>query len=735
MRLSQFLPRHSKIKHPTALVTLLALLLPIVTWAQTTSEATPPNVVLFLADDLGYGDISFEGNQALETPGIDRIAREGLRFTRFYQSAGACAPTRASLLTGRDHLTTGVWGVHWGRDFMHRDEHTLGNLFQRAGYRTGAFGKWHNGKTWAYYSWNRGFDVGVHPRLYDYYDAQVLFNNKIVRVAGPVPNVLGDQATKFIRKNQDRPFFCYLPFLSIHGSHNCPDDLFQKFKAQGFSDHVARVLGMTEQMDKNVQRVLETLDELRLADNTIVIFMVDDGPSGAPDHQLKRRMNAEESAERAALWGYHLKGTKATIWEGGVKSPCYVRWPRKIKAGRQVDTIAGVLDIYPTLADMCDIAFPPDQKTLDGKSLYPLIKGEDTSELLANRTYFDNTNLYLIEEDQFDRSAPRLRDISVQHQAYKLVRKDNYLNGRDTVTYFLHNVIDDPQETENLATAQPELTDSLKRSVNRWYQNITASGRTFQPAVYWVGHWEERSSPINADGVSQVYGDLERTGPGKFYFTNWASPGDGLSYQLHVADSGDYQVELLISPSDSSSQATMKVFTEYDTIVGSVDKKPATSLFNQALTLPSGKQVLTILLEDTLSPSSGLTQLKGIVLHRVAQESDQVLVNAGITLSIGDSLIAKSTLAQETVDFLFRLGRPVYPLVQHENFTITPFADNPEVIHSVKYFIDFELVKVTSSPDHRFRHSFKDKGQYTINAEFSDTKGVKNSSRILVEVI
>ena len=140
-------------------LTLFILLLPAIGSIASCNQPKEnrPNVILFLIDDFGYGEIGFEGNKVVLTPGIDRIANEGTRFTRFYQSAGACAPTRAALLTGRDYLSTGVWGVHWGRDFMYLDEHTLGNLFQSAGYKTGAFGKWHSGKTWAYYSWNRGF--------------------------------------------------------------------------------------------------------------------------------------------------------------------------------------------------------------------------------------------------------------------------------------------------------------------------------------------------------------------------------------------------------------------------------------------------------------------------------------------------------------------------------------------------------------------------------------------------
>jgi len=161
-----------------------------------------PNVILFLIDDFGYADISYEGNTQIKTPSIDQIAENGAHFTNFYQSGAACAPTRASLLTGRYHFETGVWGVHAGRDFIHRDETTIADVIRRAGYTTGAFGKWHSGKTWPYFSWNRGFDVGVHSKLYQYFDTQMIYNNKLINVDGPITDIIGEQMVRFIQGNR-----------------------------------------------------------------------------------------------------------------------------------------------------------------------------------------------------------------------------------------------------------------------------------------------------------------------------------------------------------------------------------------------------------------------------------------------------------------------------------------------------------------------------------------------------
>ena len=208
-------------------VYLLILILSILFSAcnSVENEETRINILLFLIDDYGYGDISFEGNTQIKTPNIDRIAKNGIRFDRFYQSSGACAPTRASLLTGRYYLETGVWGVHRGRDFLKRDELTIANVLQDNGYATGAFGKWHNGKTLPYFSWNRGFDVGVHPVLYQHFNTRMLYNNKLVNVEGPVTTRMTDRVIRFIESNREQPFFCYVPYEAIHLPWQCPDKI------------------------------------------------------------------------------------------------------------------------------------------------------------------------------------------------------------------------------------------------------------------------------------------------------------------------------------------------------------------------------------------------------------------------------------------------------------------------------------------------------------------------------
>lgn len=479
--------------------------------------ATPPNVVLFLIDDFGYGDISFEGNTQIRTPNMDRIAQNGAQFSRFYQGAGACAPTRASLLTGRYHLETGVWGVHAGRDFLLRDEVTLADVLSRAGYATGAFGKWHSGKTNAYFSWNRGFDTGVHPKLYQYFDTDVLYNNKLVHIDGPVTDVVGREVQRFIRTNQQQPFFCYVPFQSIHEPFNCPDDVFHRYKAQGYSDHVARLYGMIKVLDNNIGAILNTIDSLRLTENTVILFMSDDGPSPGVDlSYANRRMNEAEKEERSRAWGKVHRGSKAQIWEGGQITPFYIQWKGHIRPGKVYDELAGVIDIFPTVLDLCGLTWPADAQPVAGRSLWPLLQGQKVPGW-EERMYFDNGNFYRIPREQIDFAYPQMHYLSVHYKNYKLVRTDPRLFGGDALTYELFDLAKDSLETHNLWEEEPEMGQKLRRALDDWYAGILQRGRAFGQAVYEVGNWNEQhlfSAISSATGTPAPEGKAGKTGTG-----------------------------------------------------------------------------------------------------------------------------------------------------------------------------------------------------------------------------
>ncbi|HET9279591.1 MAG TPA: sulfatase-like hydrolase/transferase, partial [Flavitalea sp.] len=490
-----------------------------------------PNLIVLLVDDFGYGDISYEGNTQIKTPNIDRIAKEGVRFTRFYQSGAACAPTRAAILTGRYALSAGVWDVHYGRDFLRRDEQTIADAFKEAGYTTGAFGKWHNGKTNSYFSWNRGFDVGLHPKLYQYFDNDAIFNNKLVHYDGPVTDLVGDEVIKFIETHKDQPFFAYVPFQDIHEPFNCPPRLFEKYKAKGYSDHVARLYGMIEAVDDNVGKILDAVNRLELQKETLVVFLGDDGPSPGVDLSYNnRRMNQVEQAERSRAWSRQLRGEKGSLWEGGVITPCYMSWPGHIQPGRDIHQIAGIIDLYPTLLDAFGITTTHQTLPVDGRSLWPLLKGETIPDW-DKRFYFDNSNFYQIPIEAIDLESPQIHYLSVQHQQYKMVRQDGRLyGGRDPVKYYLFDLKTDPEEKQDISGQHPEMTQLLKDTLNNWFAGILRSGRAFYQAEYPVGDWQERETPINLDAMSEITGSLRRKSLS--LIEGWDRPGNSLKYPI-----------------------------------------------------------------------------------------------------------------------------------------------------------------------------------------------------------
>ncbi|HJZ53688.1 MAG TPA: arylsulfatase, partial [Gemmataceae bacterium] len=328
-----------------------------------------PNVVVVLADDQGWGDLSIHGNTNLNTPNIDSLARDGALFERFYVCP-VCSPTRAEFLTGRYHPRGGVWNVSTGGERLNLDEKTIADAFQAAGYATGCFGKWHNGTQYPYHPNGRGFAeyYGFTSGHWgEYFNPPLDHNGKPVTGNGYIADDLTDHATAFIEANKQRPFFCYLAFNTPHSPMQVPDRFYDKFKdvelklradAAQKEDigHTRAALAMCENIDWNVGRVLAKLDALKLAGDTVVLYFSDNGPNGW-------------------RWNGGMKGRKGSTDEGGVRSPQLVRWPGHIKPGTKVSPIAGAIDLLPTLAELCGVK-RVGEKPLDGTSLAPLLLGK-----------------------------------------------------------------------------------------------------------------------------------------------------------------------------------------------------------------------------------------------------------------------------------------------------------------------------------------------------------------------
>ena len=687
-----------------------------------------PNFIVFLIDDFGYADISYEGNTQIKTPAIDRIAENGAHFTRFYQSGAACAPTRSSLLTGRYHLETGVWGVHSGRDFIHRDETTVADILKNAGYVTGAFGKWHSGKTWSYFSWNRGFDVGVHSRLYQYFDTQVIYNNKLINVDGPITDVIGDQAIRFIRENKDNPFFAYIPFQSIHEPYNCPPEIFRKYKNEGYSDHVARLYGMIEVMDDNIGRILDTVDQFGLMDNTVILFLSDDGPSPGYDLSYSnRRMNDVEKAERTRAWSRELRGGKGSIWEGGSITPFYIRWDGKITPGMELEDLSGVIDIFPTVLDMAGIKIPENHLAVHGKSLWPLLQGKERDDT-EERRYYDNTNFYLIQRHEINMEKHQMHHIALHYRNYKLIRADNTLyGGPDSVYYLLYDLAVDPYEKNNIFNENHEIVSLLVPEIENWYQNILEGGRAFQQAVFEIGNWEETITPINLDAVSELKGSVNRSDQSAFRYDHWITPGSAMSFEIDITERGAYQVELGYSCDSSSLGSSFHVYTRYDTATLQINDPSSSS--SDTLFLPPGRQILTIELVSLGDGPTGVNAMSRLLVHRIPEKKDVgVLRNTGMDLYTSDENHRHFFFSSATADFMFgsRQGEP-FEVRAGETVTIRPLAENEEQIARIRLFIGFDLVETLSKPPYTFTINPAKSGNYTVNMEFKSRSGITNS--------
>ncbi len=338
---------------------ILILFLPLLFLActQDNDEPNPPNILLILSDDQGWGDVGYNGNQLLETPNLDHLAATGVVFNRFYVNP-VCAPSRAAILTGKYAFRTGVVGVSGGYENLDSEEITMGDIFQQAGYRTGIFGKWHNGRAHSQKPNQQGFDEFLgfcSGGIGNYFDPNLEWNGKEAQTKGYIADILTDSAMHFITGayQMGTPFFCYLPYNTPHTPIQITDSLFDKYKDKGLNAATAGIYGMIDNLDWNVGRLISHLDQLGIRGNTLVVFLSDNGP-------IKGRYNGE------------LKGYKGSLHEGGVRVPCVMNLPGRLEPAK-IERLAAHVDLLPTFLQFADIDYTIES---DGCSLWPLIKGK-----------------------------------------------------------------------------------------------------------------------------------------------------------------------------------------------------------------------------------------------------------------------------------------------------------------------------------------------------------------------
>ena len=490
---------------------------------------TRPNVLLIITDDQGYSDVGFNGNPHVRTPVLDEFAAEATVFDRFYASP-VCSPTRASLMTGRHAFRTGVIDTQEGMSILPPAETTVAEVLQAAGYQTGMFGKWHLGDNAPARPIDQGFDQslthvgGMIGAPYSPLDANsyfdpVLHENGIEKTfEGYCVDVFTDAAIDFIHDSGEDPFFVFFAPNTPHHPLTVEERYAEPYREAGLSEETARYYGMLTNLDDNFGRLLSTLEELGEAENTLIIFVGDNGTSS---------LHRQED-----LWESGLRGRKTYVYENGIRVPMVVRLPGGAQAGVRLQERGTIEDIMPSILDACGLSTEAD---LDGLSLVPLIRGEE-SELPDRSLYY-----------QFHRGVlpDRYRNIAVISETYKLVqpvgRGVEAFPG-EGMRFELYNLEEDPFEQENIAGQHPDIVARLKAAYDAWFDDVTATG--FEPVPTWIG----------AEGQGRV--QLSRQ--------DWRGGGlfDGAlgTYQIDVRSAGWYRVtcrwsELL----QSTHPATLKI--------------------------------------------------------------------------------------------------------------------------------------------------------------------------------
>jgi arylsulfatase A-like enzyme len=461
-------------------------------WAQ--AKIKRPNVLLIVTDDQGHGDLGSHGNPVIKTPRLDKLAKQSVRMTNFYV-APVCSPTRASLLTGRYNYRTGVVDTFVGRSMMHPGELTIAEILRALGYRTGIFGKWHLGDNYPLRAIDQGFlealmlkggGIGQPsdpPGGESYFNPILQHNGKAVKKDGYCSDIFTDAAVDFIAKNKDSPFFCYLAFNCPHTPLEVPKKYYDLYKDRikldqfpkiGFPiegkvnlDDVAKIYGMITNIDDNVGRLLAKLDELGVANDTIVIFLTDNGPQ-------QPRYNSG------------MRGRKGTVFEGGTRVPFFVRWPAKLTGDREIDRIAAHIDVAPTVVAACGGAMPQD-RAIDGKNLMPLWLGEPVN--------WPDRSLFF----QWHRGdVPELyRACAVRTQRWRLAQPDGVAEKAkfDPTKWLLFDIQKDPYEMKNVAADNPDVVAQLKKRYEAWFKDVEST-RHFAPPRIAIGSDKENPTTL-----------------------------------------------------------------------------------------------------------------------------------------------------------------------------------------------------------------------------------------------
>lgn len=511
------------------------------TFAEKKALAERPNIVLIVADDLGIADLSFYNNPHVDTPNLDKLAKNSVTFSDFSVTP-VCATTRASLLTGKNAYKVGVSGVHGGRDYLSLEHKLIPEILQKAGYKTGMWGKWHNGKSAGYLPFQRGFDQSYQARLYRHADSEGWLNGVHINHNDWVSKVITDYAINFVNEHKQQPFFAYLSYLAPHSPWLAPETYINKYIKKGLTTPTAKLYGMIEQMDAEIGRFIDHLEKTQQLKNTIILFMSDNGPTkGSEKHGL---MTPLEWQKRNAL---NLRGAKARQWQNGVRSPLFIYAKGRLEP-TSINRFVNVTDIAPTIADMAGTQF---NDHIDGYSVLPILKGNRNAHI--DRVSLIPTHGVVLEQDNFNQWTPippenknninwSKQRIALRNENFKLIMNPVKVPKAPKPSkegYTLIDIKNDSNELFNVINQYPMVAKTMKQQLATEYSKIITSPTSFQPPVHKVS--SNTYSVINAYAPTKLTGKLSAK---ELYLHNLTSSGDGAEYSLNVEKTGRYQVFL-----------------------------------------------------------------------------------------------------------------------------------------------------------------------------------------------
>ena len=445
-----------------------------------------PNIIFVLTDDQGYGDLSCLGNPILKTPTLDHLHADSVRLTDFHV-APMCTPTRGELMTGQDALRNGATFVCMGRSLLRADLPTMADILADNGYHTGHFGKWHLGDNYPYRPQDRGFHETIHHPAFgitaaadyygnDYFDDHYRHKDEIKQYRGYCTDVWFEEAMRWMQgcHRRNEPFFAYIATNAPHGPYWVPDEYRQPY-LDGIQRDEASFFGMIANIDENMAQLEKFLLDNELRDNTILIFMTDNG-----------------TAMGEGIFNAGMRGRKTSLYEGGHRVPCFIRWPEAgLEGGRDVGGVTRGVDILPTLIDLCDLQ-APDGWTCDGLSLATHLRRPEKA--VADRmsvVQYGHAN-----EDARTGFTGRDR-AAVMWERWRLV------DGRE-----LYNIAEDPGQQQDVAAANPELVKRLRDQYGAWWDGVSSTLTTYQALT--IGSDAENPARLCSCDWAWVYADNQR---------------------------------------------------------------------------------------------------------------------------------------------------------------------------------------------------------------------------------